>query len=791
MDQCIKKSMLPDDYKGLIEKLIPVYDSDDFEDVFLLMTSEASGPARLQIKMELNRIMAPCRQVVDLRGRVNGECRPYELGGLRHWLDDVAINTYHKRIKHFGGKFRVGLYEALMNTRNNFRILHQQHKQETHTAETPRRDTQFDASLIRFGHYLTREENRLQITTPVELALPFKQTVHGVTSDLSCSGAKFKVPSAFKYNLGMSVKATFPQMAEKFSDPRLAKGVEYRILGIDDNKDNDSFKWLRLKITSDNTAIKQAIEQSLRQSHHRTKKNHEDEVIKARTKGYEHCFLKHTSSMPMFFAGNKLEYCLLTEHNRHIWDHWHDERNQPVINHLLSTERMATLGKAGLKQCSTLIYSFCHEHSQKSFFYSAALPEMTMEERQLFWHVGAVRNSWRVSRLTVYPIEQDCLDELQEIAPEMVDKLSVLTHIGILQDLTNEEAQQDYRLTMKPQLSGKALQPFRHPRNPVSDAKAIFFDPKPQRCESRFMFETPIELSSSDLPTMTGATVDFSISGLNLNLHQPLPLRRGQEVSISFTELQKQDKRAPLTHIPYRVIRVSPNHQNIQLTTGSGESAWRGEQFLRRLIQHNESKLTQTEEPLPTGDLLLAMHRMLLTHLNMIPYFTEKVDHKMKIRAICSNYPLPALPKIFNQAAGGNGYSLEPIFRNRVKRMLAETMRPVEIHQPYIHEMYLKLHINGGRIQRIDSKLRDEFDNTEQRIKFIREAKKQGGFMALRITAVPVLNPMTALTGLELGALAKKILHRARALEMEFTSLAGCGEMYDITDEVMVRLEVG
>ncbi|MGF1717913.1 PilZ domain-containing protein [Photobacterium chitinilyticum] len=784
--------MLLDDYKGLIEQLIPVYDSDDFDDVFQMITQETNGPARLQIKMELNRIMAPCHQLVDLRGRVKGECRPYELHGQRHWLDDVAINTYHKRIKAYGGKYRVGLYEALMSTRNNFRVLHQQERQETNTEETPQRDTQFDANLIRFGHYLTRDENRLQITTQVNLALPFNQSVHGVTSDLSYSGAKFKVPSAFKYNLGQTVVATFPKMAEKFNDPRLLnQGTKYRILGIDDNKENDSFKWLRLKITSDNSVIKQTIDRSQQVLQHRTRKNHEDKVIQVRTKGYEHCFLKHTTSMPLFFAGNELKYSLLTDHNRHIWDSWHDERNQPVINHLLSKDRMAILGKAGLKQCSTLIYSFVHEHDRKSFFYSAALPEMTMEQRHLFWHVGASRKSWQVTRLTVHPISEKDLERLQDIAPEMLDQLSKLTHIGILQDLTNEQALQDYRLPVKPQLPGKALQTFRHPRNPVSTAKAIYFDPKPQRSESRFKFQTAIELHHPDFPPITGTTIDFSIRGLNLDIIQPLPIKRGDEVTIKFVDLQKLDKNAPLSHVPYKIVRVSPDFSNIQLTTGSGDYAFRGEQFLRRLIKHNESKFKVLEEVLPSGELLLAMHQMLLTRLNCIPYFTEKVDHKIKIKAIGCNFPMPALPKLFNQVAGGKDFSLEPIFKNRLKKMLAETMRPVEIRKPYIHELYLSIQRKGNTIKHLDSKLIDEFGTVDERIKFIKGAKAKGEFMAIRVTAVPVLNPMTVLTGIELGELARMALHRARALEVEFNSLIGCGEIYDITDEVQIRLEIG
>ncbi|MGF1727379.1 PilZ domain-containing protein [Photobacterium nomapromontoriensis] len=781
--------MLLDDHKGLIEKLIPAYGSDDFDYVFQMMTEGEDAPTRLQIKMELRRIMAPCHQIVDLRGRVNGECRPYQLNGLQHWLDDVAINTYHKRIKLFDGKFRVGLYEALMNTHNNFRVMHRQKKHPPQAVHTKaERDTQFDTPLLRFGHYLTRNENRLQIGTPVNLVLPFRQEVHGFTSDLSYSGAKFKVPAAFRYNLGMTVTAYFPKLAEALNDNQLMQGLNYRILGIDENQENNSYKWLRVKITSDNTIIKSAIDQSLSQS--RARQNHEDKVIQVRTKGYEHCFLKHSSGMPLFFAGSTLKYSLLTEHNRHLWQDWHDDRNQPVINHLLSHDRIASLGKAGLKQSSTLIYSFSHEHDNKTFFYSAAQSEMDGAQRHLFWHIGAQRDSWRVLRLTLQPIEPEDIECLKDIAPEMIDQLASLTHIGQLQDLTNRHAQHDYRRASKPQLASSALQEYRHPRNPVATAKAIYFDPKPQRSEDRFLFNTPILFHTAEHHQIAGNSIDFSSRGLNLTLQSPLPVRRNDEVSISFPQLQKADRKAPLSHVPYKVIRISPDCCQIQLTTGSGELAAKSELFLRKLIQSNGNKLILEEEQLPHGELLMAMHQMLLSRLNCVPYFAEKVDYKVKLKALGCNFPYPPLVKLFNQIAEGKGYSLEPLFRNRLKRMLAETMRPVEIRHPFIHELYLWVQHRNNHLTHIEAKLLDEFDSTNARINFINHAKSNGEFMAIRVTAVPVRSPMTALIGQELGELARRTLHRARALENELSSLIGCGELHDITDEVLIRLEI-
>ncbi|GAL06071.1 hypothetical protein JCM19237_1711 [Photobacterium aphoticum] len=507
--------------------------------------------------------MAPCHQIVDLRGRVNGDCRPYELNGLRHWLDDVALNTYHQWIAAYGGQFRVGLYEALMNTHNNFRVMHQQQKQQQqaqHQAEeipTLLRDTQYDAPLLRFGHYLTRHEDRLHISTPVNLELPDGHMVNAITADLSFSGAKFKVPSAFTYQLGMLITARFPKMAEVLHNPQLMDGLAYRVLAIDESGEHDSYKWLRLKIVGDNQIIKAAIEEYLERTQNKARQDHEDKVIQARTRGYEHCYLKHSSAMPLFFTGTTLKYSLLTPHNRHLWDDWHDERNQPVINHLLSAARLASLGKAGLKQSSTLLYSFNHQHNGKTYFYSAALPEMNREQRQLFWHIGAQRDSWRVYRLTLQPISAENLEVLKDIAPEMIGPLSALTHVGLLQDLSNADAQHDYRLIFKPQLPASALQAFRHPRDPVATAKAVYFDPKPQRCEDRFLFQTPVQVSTAQGISIMGKSVDFSSRGLNIALSSPLALKRDDVLSISFPRLQQMDKRAPLENVPYRVIRIS------------------------------------------------------------------------------------------------------------------------------------------------------------------------------------------------------------------------------------------
>ncbi|MCD9514171.1 PilZ domain-containing protein [Photobacterium carnosum] len=778
-----------DDYKPLIEQLLPIYNQPDFEAVFQLLTQHESGPIRLQIKMEINRLMTPCNKIIDLRGRVKGQCRQYTFKGLNHWLDDVAINIYHHRKAIFADQYCYGLYEELINTHNNFRILHQQQKiSPSNTTPTYTQYSLFQAQLIRFGYYLNREEKRLSIATQIALTLANEQQILATTVDLSLSGARCKVPTAFDYQLGQTITASFPQLAQQYQDARLNQSHYYRILAIDDIQENDSIKWLRLLALTDNTALQAIIKHDQHQS--LSLKNHDDKIIQLRTQGYEHCYLKHTITMPLFFAGENLKYSLLTDHNQHQWQYWHDERNQPVINHLLSATRIKNLELSGISHTSTLIYSFFHEHQGQRYFYSAALPEMTRQQRLLFWQIGANRESWRVMRLTIYPLTQNDTQTLAQLTPEMMPYCQDLSHIGTLQDLTHAEVQPDYLCGMPSTLSAQELNQFRHPRNPISQAEAIHFDPKPLRSESRFNYKTSIVLQQNQ-HRISGYLIDFSSRGLNIHLDQPLRCKQGDIVLIEFTQLARSTKNDILKKMPYQIIRTSPNGKNIQLITIENEDGLLGRQFLRTLIEFNLEKLALCKEPQPSPAMLLTMHQMLLTRLHSLPYFAEKVDHKIKIKAVGSNFPLSPLANILHQLSDNDRLDLDIIFKQRVKEMLANPMRPRDKPQsPFIHELYLAVEYHDNQIHKIETKLRGDFEDLATQRVYIQQARQQGELFALRITALPLLNPLTILISQKLSKLARLSLHRARALEIEFTSLMGCGEIFDITDEVLIRLEI-
>ncbi len=93
---------------SLVERLIPVYRSGDLDYLLSQMTEGHPPSAKLLVKMELNRLMAPCTKSIDLRGKVQGECREYHLmaanTGLMMWR-----STLTKKSQEIWGLYRRGV----------------------------------------------------------------------------------------------------------------------------------------------------------------------------------------------------------------------------------------------------------------------------------------------------------------------------------------------------------------------------------------------------------------------------------------------------------------------------------------------------------------------------------------------------------------------------------------------------------------------------------------------------------------------------------------------------------
>lgn len=773
---------------SLAERLIPVYGSEDFDFVLGQLTEGEPPSTKILVKMELNRVMAPCKKSIDLRGRVKGECRQYLLDGIPHWLDDVAFNAYHKNIEKFGG-YTEGMWEALLNTRNSFRVLNKHSgKNELPSLTDPK--SPFLAEPVHLGYDLKRQEKRLKVQSQVEIIRSNSQVLHGLSIDLSCSGAKFKVPSAFKYSLGEVLQVTFTEFANASQVIGIEKPLAYRVLAVDDCYENDAVRYLRtIRLTETNT-VAQVIDEALNSATKRARHDNQDKIIRSRTRGYEHIALKHTSNLPLFFEGNELKLAMLTENNQKLWQYWHDERNQQVFGSLFHEQRMASLITPGVKGTTNVIYSFTHEHENKTYFYSMLRPEATREQRQLFWHLGAKRSSWRAFRLSIFELSEQEKHDLTAFSAELAESSQSLTHIGILQEIADQESGQDYLLTEKPRLPANTLNEFRHPRKIVGSPKGIYFDAKSRRKEPRYRFKTPLVFKCDTIKT-AGFTADISKRGLNIRLEEPALVRAGQEVLINFRELQLYDKKLPLTAVPYRVVRVSPDGLNVQLMIDEYSKTMRVIAFFNRIIEHNQDKLIPQKEVLPNHALLERLHSVLLSRILSTPVFIGKsAASSVRTPVIGVNFPLPKHLELYARLGHNQMFSLEPLFKGRSNTLIADPIKRIDGAEAKHQDVYTSVTKIGTTITAVESKLPQEFANVKERILFIKKARMMGEFYATRISTAPIFDPITCLLRRDIDGLSEFSVHQASKLEKELTALVGYSEFEDITEEVIVRLEL-
>ncbi|CAH0532729.1 hypothetical protein VST7929_00574 [Vibrio stylophorae] len=782
--------MPQNDYNGLIEQLIPLYDDPAFATTLARFTKGLPPSAELIIKMELKRLYTPCTKPIDLRGRVQGECRKYRLNQVEHWLDDVAVNLYPRVLTRFGNRYTQGCWEMLTQTHNSYRMIEQRRKQQIEPRATQQEAIPHnEVEGIRFGHYLARRESRLQIATIAFISLPEGQQLHGTTSDISSSGAKIKVPSSFRYSLGQVLRISFPELAADCPNSPLETGIRYRILGIDDHQDS-AIKWLRLCLVDEEPLLAPVLEAKIKQ-HKGTRHDIEDVLLQTRISGYEQYYLNHSNTLPLFFAGNELKYVQLSSNNQSLWNYWHDERKQPVMHHLFHADRMASLACAGLSHSRALIYCFDHIHQGKRYFYSATSTELSPEQRQLFWHLGATRPSWRVLRLTMHQLLPNEIDALSQDGMPIAPSIKALTHIGLLQDITPSSRGEDYLRVSKPTTPSSSLNHFCHGRHHKHQIETVYLDRKPKRKEPRYHFKIAVRIDDTQGNTLAdGETIDFSARGLNIQLQSPVHLTSGSQICVSFPELQQKDPNAPLSQLLYKVVQLSPCGHNIRMTVEDSVDRHQGERFLRRLINFNLEKLTIEQEQIAAQDLLNHMHQLLLPRLNSLPFFSSKQDHKVTVKVLGVNFPLAPLPKLLQQCSHSRHFSLAPLLASRQQQLLVTPVRQRDKPQGLMTEIYLAAILESHQLPKLVAKLESDFESVQSRIQFIHQAQKVGQFFALRFHHSPIsARPIELRQALE--KLAKAKLHRARAIEDEFTNLVGCGELIDITDEVLVRLEIG
>lgn len=758
-----------DKYKEQIERLVPAVSSPDFELLLNEELADATLMDKMSIFIEVKRLHILCNKQIDLRQRIKTPCKEYTLiDGQKHWLDDIGYQIYLNEIPRYNNVLTEGIWEKITDVRNRFRMLEEI---KANAQQEQIENDIYTGNSIEFGYYLHRKEARLNLSLSLTISITTEDKQPATSVDLSKSGLRLITNSHTDFELDKIIQIKYTGLIRYYPD--LRTNLDYQIVKIITQPDSQVI--LQLKAL-DNSELYTTIFDRIRQNPAiTTNTDKRDLYLRTRNYLYEYYYLNQTPTLPLLFKDNKPHYAILSPANQTIWQYWHDEKNLQEIGPFINETRLKKLAESTSQ--SLVVYCFKHEFKGKVFFFSATLDEMTPEIREIFWHFGAEKPSWRVFKLTRSEILEQDLEPLANIESSLIDPTG-LTYLCQIQDITAYNLISDFYSADETQAPGSLINSYCHPRN--SHHKITSISIAPQRNEERYNYALAVKIVYGE-EVYTGKTIDFSPKGLNIRLDGFLDLAKDTQVAVNFPDLEKISKQISLRNIPYKVIRCATKENNIKLTLAEKNQ---GMLFFKKLIEVNKSKLSVNRESFIDHSTFETIHNLLLPRLNSIPLFIFNQDQKLSIKYTGVNFPLSPLAQLFENEDRSFGFKdiLEAHFQSLIYLPLTQ-----ESNQESAHTLYLGIEtLEDGQQKISHCQLVDSMKSQHEREQAIRDIQQEYKFKAVKFISHKVQKPSHLIKEI-FAQLIKEDEEKATQLNQELHTLVGYAELIDTTHEILAR----
>lgn len=806
------------EYIGVIEKMKNLINSAEFDQVFSLMTSDLSKSRQFLLKMELKRMAQPCDYFIDLRGKVSAEARPYVHKEKTHYMDDNAIKIFENGLKQYG-QYTVGLYEEVMNTDNNYRVMHRRDteqriqaaldaEEQNVAADLTVSETQ-QARLLQFNQYHSRNEERMNFSIEVEVWSQ-QQRFNAVTADLSVSGCKLKVPAHLTEAIGTTLYICFTGLEQEYVlDTR--SGISYQLVGI---TAAEKFNYWQLKRTEtdENQEFNGFLKSFIHGNKRRYKVNLENTADAVLIKGYEQFYLPRISSLPVFLAvrdGYAVPVCALTtDANKAIWHYFQDEQQQAVFISIFSGRRLKSLLKKE-NEHSVILYCFTHAAKGKLYFYSATADELaaSAELRQLYFGFGATKQSWRVFHFNLYRTSARHSSSLYS-APGLSNHkehhyqhqpsaliqgfIQDVRYIATLTDITTDNATFWYQNYAYDTAQLKQLAVFNHKKLQQYPAcEAIPVQYVNLRSEARYLYKTSVNIHHNR-EVITAFSRDFSSRGLQIETTTPVSFSKGDIVYLSLPDMQKISSRFFLQELPYEIVAVSKSRTIMNLVAAEGDEPHNGRQFFQQIIQNNRSKLTPAEETPKYPGLATTLRNMYVAALNNFVFYLHRKGIRYELDVAAQGKTSNALHTLLQQ--GKDRLDVTPLLKNNLASLqfAAALKKMKRFDLPANYELYLRLPY-GDKLKTTDiiSFYDFEFHSEQEKQAFVADTlQQQQLFFCFKLFLSRTGRPDIDYIAKELNYISVYALHKAKAIEEELWAVAGLGDMVNITEEVLQRFDL-
>lgn len=584
-------------------------------------TSKAKNEAFLK-HMEQQRLNKPCNRVIDLRGKVAGECQAYSFGGKTHYLDDRGYLLAKQLLDHFDGRYTFGVYESLLTA---LKSLDSSPVESTTIAVAPilNRD-KTHIQHIPFDYQLHRKEPRINFATPVEIHIA-DVLYHAATIDITTSAIRIALKRAFTLEQGDIVAVSLPDLSATTPDDILKK-IPFKVMKI--SHDELRTYIILTRNRKDDLAISRWFDQWSLEHNTPEYLDLDNELFNIARHFYLRLYCQSLSK-PLFWLASDdeaapIKACHMTTMAADALQFLRDKTGDldlsvlPIkhilnqnVDHLvlLSQHKNKIIPYIAKRDDSEAVASLLHWHAQQQ------------NSHLLLVHIADIQSS-----------PQDFEPEITAIAEfdaegakDFEQRLTALTSLITITNITEscQHLNQAKQAKEPPKIKSKET---------FNTIKPTRLQHHTERDNQRFFIRTDVNLFFNK-QTFNVITNDVSETGVSLSLPGDVPIEIGTRVKLEFIRWQKLTKKVRLESIPFivRNKHVWSGETHLGLQRDSRACAYSINQFFESAIELNKDQLVENNDNVHVSHESKVFASLLTEQIITIPIYLGTDKHNKRI----------------------------------------------------------------------------------------------------------------------------------------------------------------
>jgi len=769
------------DYQAQIRTLIPLRNRANFNSMLDNTFFGESNSDKFLVKMEISRLAKPCSRIIDLRDKVVEKTDLYTHLNLTHYLTLSADKELKSAIKLYG-EYTVGAYEQVLE--HVQKVKQEQNKKQIIEVE-PDENVNITEN-IQLNNHSKQSAARMFFVTNIKVILEDGSELAATTSNISIVGLKIKLLEKNDYLDNRLIQVIFTALGQDYKDKAITgRKINYRV--VKQQQERTGF-YLYLNLEDNKPTFVSFIKSFISRHQHKYKLDVHYHFRIAREKSLKIITLMATKSLPIYLNENGNEpilFMLRNPANKDILNDWRCE-NSNQLPFLFSKVRFAKLLTSTNSTLATTVYSFTYFSNGEEFLLSATEQELRQDNlKQLFLEYGKSKPSWRCYHLTLqsYNYQAKKTYGLTDIKPML---FSDITHIATLTEITtNEIIEIDTRSEKgHPNLLNK----FVHREKQTGFTPVYDLFPDELRKEERYSYNGSIKLINNKSDYM-GKIIDFSVSGLKIQLASKVSFPKRSLVTVDFIELQKISKQFTLVDVEYRVISSGSNN-TYHLQVASRESYIAMNQFFSLLVKKNPKYFKVIPLKAHKQPVTARLHEVAEPALHPAFFYISTQAGRPKISFSSISETSTSLKKLFNFECKNEGENNHIALSNNklFDRLLIAPLRTAcTLEEPLNFEriIYVKKLQNENDIWSINSYLDEDFESEESKRKFILAHKKLNQLQILHYRLTPIKTPSLNAISSELDIISCYAMHLSKRIEEEILNINAIIQITDRTQQIL------